>query len=34
MAQDEDVGAGREGNGAVWVLFDQNADRHRPYLTK
>ena len=34
MAQDEDVGAGREGDGAVWVIFDQDADRHCPYLTK
>ena len=34
MAQDEDVGAGREGDGTVWVIFDQDADRHCPYLTK
>ena len=34
MAQDEDVGAGREGDDAVWVIFDQDADRHCPYLTK
>ena|SRR6266567_2036094 len=34
MAQDENVGAGREGDDAVWVIFDQDADRHCPYLTK
>lgn len=28
MSEDEGVGRGSEGDCAVWVIFDQDTDRH------